>query len=212
MGGRKHISITGQVFGRLTILERVENAENGSVMYNCICSCGIKCIKAYTCIINGLTKSCGCYNVELGKVRFLTHGKSKHPLFRIWAGIKQRCYDKNVKAYRWYGLKGITMCDEWLSSFESFYSWGINAGWKTGLSIERLNNKFSYSPWNCKWIPRQKQNRNKTNSRLLTHNGLTMSMLEWSERLQMPYGTISRRINGFKWSVEKSLTQPIRKW
>jgi len=99
------------------------------------------------------------------------HGLSKHKLHIVWNDIKTRCYNTKTKHYKDYGGRNITMCDEWLNSFLSFYDFCINNGWKEGLEIDRINNDGNYEPNNCQFIThiennaigkRRKQNNNKS--------------------------------------------------
>lgn len=94
-------------------------------------------------------KSCGCLKHEPSN---FTHLKTKHPLYRKWSGMKVRCYSKKDKRYNRYGGRGITICDEWLNDFQSFYDWAISTGWEEGLTIDRINNDGNYEPSNCQWL------------------------------------------------------------
>lgn len=78
--------------------------------------------------------------------------KSKTRLYRIWSGMKQRCYNNKSTGFRWYGEKGIKVCDEWLNSFESFKEWALNNGYEETLTIDRIDPMKDYSPLNCQWL------------------------------------------------------------
>ena len=73
--------------------------------------------------------------------------------------MKQRCTNPNTKDYRYYGAKGIQVCDEW-KEFENFFYWAMANGYKDGLTIERKDNDKNYEPSNCTWIPANRQQRN----------------------------------------------------
>lgn len=83
-----------------------------------------------------------------------------HKLWHIWWGMKTRCYKKTSKMYKDYGARGITICDEWLTSYEAFYEWSINNGYGKGLSIDRIDNNKGYSPDNCRWVDQSIQSYN----------------------------------------------------
>lgn len=89
------------------------------------------------------------------------HGLTKHPLYGVWANMKQRCKDKGHHAYKNYGARGINVCDEWLNSFQAFYDWAMTNGYKKGLSIDRIDNDGDYCPENCRWATVLKQNLNQ---------------------------------------------------
>lgn len=91
---------------------------------------------------------------EIGGIR-------KHGAYNILDAIKQRCYNKNSKAYIYYGAKGISVCDEWLNSYESFCLWADNNGYKDGLTIDRINVNGNYEPNNCRFVTKKEQRENK---------------------------------------------------
>jgi hypothetical protein len=80
--------------------------------------------------------------------------------------IKQRCYDPKIKSYKFYGARGITICDEWLKDTDSFVSWAQSHGWSRDLQIDRIDPKGPYSPGNCRWVTSKENNRNRTNNKL----------------------------------------------
>ncbi len=106
------------------------------------------------------TKCRNCAN----RISSTTHGKSHTDLHGIWTAMKQRCYNKNTTAYKYYGAKGVTICNEWLNDFNSFYTWAISNDYIEGLTIDkdRLSKKLgiipaTYSPKTCEWATRQEQ-------------------------------------------------------
>lgn len=159
--------ITGETFGRLTAVEKL-----GSV-WLCSCLCGNTITVRAGPLRNGNTKSCGCLHKErcdsFGSImlhKHLTHGLSKHPTFRSWGAMKQRCLNKNHHAYSEYGGRGIGVCDRWLD-FSNFVSdMGLRPD---GTSLDRVDNNGGYSPENCIWSNWTKQNRNKRGVKLTEH-------------------------------------------
>lgn len=138
-----------------------------------------------------------------------THGLSKHPIYAVWSGMKARCYDKNCFVYQFYGAKGITICKEWLESFLTFYNWAIANGWEKGLSIERISVYKGYYPENCKWIPRNEQNWNKTDSSYLTIDGKTLCVSQWAKIYGIETNTIYQRIES-GWPLLDAVIRPVR--
>lgn len=124
--------------------------------------------------------------------------------FNSYIAMKRRCYNSHRVQYKYYGAKGIKVCDRWLHSFESFYEdMGDRPLSKT---LDRIDNDGDYTPENCKWSTILEQNRNKR-PKGIDENSLYQKCL----RADLNYGTVSKRIRDYKWSVEKALSTPIRK-
>lgn len=205
----KYKDISGQKFGRLTALHRLHNTK-GKTKWLCVCDCGnIKEIML-THLCSGATKSCGCYNKEQCKTKFTKHGKRYSRLWNIWEHIKQRCYNINNKDFNNYGARGIAVCDEWRDNFQAFYNWTINNGYKDNLTIDRINVNGNYEPNNCRWIPNEKQARNRRNNKNFTYCGEKHCLSEWCEILNLKRSTVSNRINVLGWSIEKALELEVK--
>lgn len=169
--------LIGQRFGRLLVLERVENiiSKNGKVIvqYKCICDCGNETFVRYSSLVNKRTTSCGCLHKEqLGNMR-RKHGFShKERLYSVWLDIKDRCYNKNNNHYESYGGRGIKMCDIWLNDYGEFRSWCIGNGYRqeirksgrNNLTIDRIDVNGDYEPSNCRWITNKENCLNKRNT------------------------------------------------
>ena len=160
MGWKKLNNIKGQKFGRWTVLERAKN-RYGNAYWICRCECGTEKEVSGTYLTNGKTKSCGCLKKELCGNQHRTHGLSKSKLYYVYAGIKDRCFRKKHKDYKYYGGRGIRMSEEWKRSFISFYDWAISNGYKYGLTIDRINNDGNYEPSNCRWATMKEQRANQ---------------------------------------------------
>lgn len=193
--------LIGCKYNKLTISSE-SFIKNGKRHWWCTCECGNKVSVYQNHIKTGHIKSCGC---ERG-----THHKSDTHLSTIWEGMIQRCTNPKNKAYKNYGGRGITVCWEWRIDFMSFYNWANSNGYGDTLSIDRIENDLGYFPENCRWANRFTQNRNSRGNRKITHNGKTKILIEWCEELDLPYKTISARLNQLNWSVEDALTTPIK--
>lgn len=153
--------LRGKRFGRLTVIERTDNDKNGRARWLCECDCGTVSVKTGKLLLNGHCKSCGCGEYENRVKNVTSHRLSHTRLYRIWKGIKQRCYYTKHKDYHYYGGRGIIVCEEWLNNFESFYKWAITHGYKNNLTIDRKDVNGNYEPSNCRWATYSEQRLNQ---------------------------------------------------
>ena len=125
-------------------------------------------------------------------------GNSKSRLYKIWLGIKARCYRKSCKNYESYGGRGIVMYELWKNNYVSFYNWARRNGYNCTLSIERIDVNGNYEPSNCKWIPRSEQSKNTRKTIYLTYKGVTKILADWARELNVKYSLLySRRAAGW---------------
>ncbi|MES1993150.1 MAG: hypothetical protein V4457_05990 [Pseudomonadota bacterium] len=155
------IDLTGQIFGRLTVLRRA--ADRGQVVrWACRCECGKDFSTSGKQLRNGDTRSCGCWHseqaAELCRSRETTHGGSRTRLYRIWAHMKDRCLNAQSDAFEWYGGKGVFVCEAWLD-FPTFRDWAIANGYADGLTVDRMDSDGPYAPDNCEWVTRSENTR-----------------------------------------------------
>lgn len=174
VGASKKIDLIGKKFGRLTVVSEIGygNGYHG-VVWHCKCDCGNEVDVIGYNLREGLSLSCGCYAKEVASIRNKTHGDSKSRLYRIWRGMKTRCYNSSEPGYKYYGARGIYVCDEWNNSYEAFQEWALNNGYDKKLSIDRIDTNGPYSPENCRWATAQQQNNNKRSNVLITYQGET---------------------------------------
>jgi hypothetical protein len=136
-------------------------------------------------------------------------GYSKHLLYNTWRGMIGRCERISDRFYHNYGGRGISVCTEWHDS-STFIQWAKCHGWKEGLQIDRIDNDGNYSPDNCRFVTRKANCRNARHNRLMTFNGVTKTLIEWSEECGIPKGTIRSRLNR-GWTLQQALTLSQRR-
>jgi hypothetical protein len=141
---KKMKDITGSKFGSLLAIRPAYLNANGCVVWEWLCDCGnthqsvassVKSVAKQA--INKQVPSCGCVKKERAVETNTLHGYSRHPLYAVWQSMKQRCYTPAHKSYYLYGAKGVTVCDEWLNSPETFIDWAISEGWVAGMHLDK---------------------------------------------------------------------------
>ena len=199
--------ISGQKFGRVTVISYSHTNEDKKACWNSVCDCGKKFVVSGKNLRNGNTKSCGCYAVEVTIKNSTTHGEcigGKTPEYYIWIAMKDRCLNSNNKSYKRYGGRGITVCDKWKNSYAAFLK---DMGNKPtpNHSIERVDNFKGYSPDNCIWATDKQQMNNTRVNRILTYKGESLTVAQWSDKLGIKQVTLNMRL--FRgWDVKRTLT------
>jgi hypothetical protein len=157
----------------------------------------------------------------------VAHGNQKHGmvgtrLYSVWYGMKQRCINPNNISYKWYGAKGVRVCEDWLE-FIPFMEWALSNGYTEELTLDRIESGKGYEPGNCRWIT-QEQNTSRAASDIkrpyvsernakrkgsgekITFNGKSQSITEWAEEIGISRQSLRNRIKR-GWSLEKALTK-----
>lgn len=155
---------TGDKFGRLEIIKEVDRYLKPSGQpvrqFLCKCECGVEKIIKFDYLRCGSTKSCGCYNIELIKERSIKHGKTGTTEYRSWMHMKERCYNPNTHQFKYWGGRGIKVCDRWLESFQNFIDDMGHKPSKTH-SLDRIDFNGNYEPSNCRWATPNQQSQNR---------------------------------------------------
>lgn len=172
---------TGQRFGRLVAVKLVERDPrwNGH-RWLFRCDCGNEATVSIKLASSGNTSSCGCLFSEMLAARNTTHGlmRSNSGEYRSWKDMRARCNNPNNTDYRDYGGRGIVVCKRW-DDFAAFLS---DMGPRPeGHTLDRINVNDDYHPGNCRWAEAKTQANNKRSNRLLTIDGVTRTLQEWSE-------------------------------
>ena len=202
-GQSNYRDITGKQFGRLKVLYNVGKLGNYRTMFWCCeCSCGNKKVVEGRSLWRGLILSCGCFGKERRLEAITTHGKSKTRIYEVWEAMISRCHNLKNITYKWYGERGIKVCDRWRFSFSSFFEDMGEAPSK--CCLERIDNNKGYSKDNVRWATMSEQNRNKRSNRVESFRGRTMILTDWAKELGVSLNTLSWRMK--KWGKERALT------
>lgn len=210
----KYIDLTGQKFGRLTVIKRDGKNKKRQALWLCQCDCGNLARTTTYLLKSGKTKSCGCLQKEIAsKIGFkilFKEGQMKNKKYqrirKILNSMRSRCYNPKNNRYKNYGGRGINICSEWDNEqgIKNFYKWAINNGYQDNLSIDRIDNNGDYEPNNCRWVTNKEQANNRRTNRLITYNEETHTLAEWSRILNIKYSVLQSRLDNHNWTIEES--------
>lgn len=186
--------LTGQKFGRLTVIKKYGHNKSNAILWLCQCDCGNQVIVIGDHLRTGHTKSCGCYNLDMLRAR-AKHRKVRTRPYKIWADIKTRCTNPKDKNYENYGKRGITMCDEWANDFTKFYEWAMANGYKDNLTIDRIDNNKGYYPDNCRWATYIEQNNNRRDNKKYLYNNQLLTLAQIGRLCNINYATLLHRVH-----------------
>jgi hypothetical protein len=171
--------------------------EDGKQRVRVRCQCGSEFVTRVNSVKTGNTSSCGCKRKRTLTARNRTHGmgsrSSRHPLYRTWANIIQRCTNANNPKFKDYGGRGITVCDRWKNSFANFLA-DVGDRPFDGAEIDRINNDLGYEKSNVRWASRRMQTTNTRRNRIIVFGGSSMSLTEWATELGWSYCGLADRI------------------
>ena len=173
----KDSELIGKKFGRLTIKEMFYKKNRRYC--RCRCDCGKETETSLSNILYRDTKSCGCLQRKNSKEYNTKHGLWGTPLYFVWGSIVKRCVNKKDKSYKYYGGKGVEVCEEWKNSFLSFFKWACENGYKKGLSIDRIDSNGNYEPVNCRFVDMHFQSANKNPNK---NNKSGYTGVAWKEK------------------------------
>jgi hypothetical protein len=155
--------------------------------------------------------------IPKGKHWSTTHGGHKTRLYGVWCGMKNRCYYPGNVAFKWYGGRGVKVCDEWLHDFGKFRDWAESTGYREGLCLDRKNNDLGYSPENCRWVTTFWSTANRRGMRLkaadayvvkdLVRRGVTPLVVAALYGITPAY--VSSIKNGHAWRDIDSVYAPV---
>lgn len=201
--GAKRADLSGQRFSSLVVVCPIEVRKNGHVSFECLCDCGTRVVVTNSNLKSQHTQSCGCLQRELTGRANRKHGMARHPLYRVWRQMNERCHREGAANYKWYGARGIYVCERWRRSFEAFRD---DMGTRPpGHWIEREDNDGPYSPENCSWKRPADQARNTSRNRFVTFQGRTQTVSDWERELNLRSDCLGKRLRSGK-TVEEAMS------
>jgi len=187
----RFIDLTGQRFGRLTVIGLAPTRTGVKTQWLCRCDCGKTNMPQAATLRNGAATSCGCLRAERVRAAHMTHGLHKAPEYMVWYQMHQRCSNHTHAHYRRYGGRGIAVCKEW-QSLEAFIK---SMGSRPSLAheLDRIDNDGNYEPNNCRWATRQQQAGNTSQSIRIEYRGDMVCLSEAARRAGAKYQTVLSR-------------------
>lgn len=201
---KSRVIAPGDRFGRYLVEGVFRKAGSSHLYARVACDCGTTRFIQLKSLKSGHSRSCGC----LHKQSVTKHGLWDHPIYGRWRQMMSRCYNAEDKRYARYGGRGVIVCARWHEP-GAFIS-DMAGTYAPGMTIDRIDNDGPYSPENCRWATRHTQNRNYSRNILLAHDGQTLCLTDWADKLGMNYQTLWNRYRT-GWTAERLLSTPVRK-
>lgn len=188
----------GKRFGKLVVIEKAEKKQH----YVCKCDCGNTSVVFRGNLTRGNSRSCGC-------VRLTANGLSElhRAEYYCWSGIIKRCTNPSDKSFKNYGARGISVCEEWRTSFEQFLT-DMGPRPSPEHSIDRVNNDGNYEPANCRWANTYEQANNTRKNTFFTYDGERLTFSQLADKYHIPRTTLINRVHKLGWSIEDAIDRP----
>lgn len=186
----------GRVFGQLLVVDTL-HVGISAVRLVCVCVCGDETTAAAHQLRSGDKRSCGCLKRSVLGNATRTHGAANsrttgytNRAYGVWQAMRDRCSNVNRKDYKYYGGKGVKVCQRW-SSFALFLA---DMGEPpAGLTLDRIDGSKDYSPDNCRWATRKQQTYNSSAMRWIEHAGERLHLAAWLDRTGVCRDTYYKR-------------------
>ena len=187
-------NLIGFRFGKLLVISKGDITKSGYQRWLCQCDCGNTKAILRSSLISNHTKSCGCNRKSSCKVNFTKHGKHGTPEYISWQKMKNRCLNPNCKEFKYWGGKGVSICERWMNSFDNFLH---DMGYKPTLkhTLDRFPDKNgNYEIGNCRWADKKEQSCNRKDNLWFEYKGNSMMLSDWAILLKVNYNAIYSQV------------------
>lgn len=188
-------NLIGKTIGIYTILcERENRDKDNHKLYHVKCNiCGKEFYKRF----NDIHKTKECHHISVTGEYVDRYVWGNKRLGRIFRQMKTRCYNPSSFDYKWYGAKGIEICEEWMNNSEAFENWSISNGYNDNLTIDRKDESKNYSPDNCRWVTSLNNSKYKSTTRIIEVDGIEHTGREWPNFLNLGTNTINSMLRKY---------------
>ena len=197
----------GETYGIYTLIEFLnEKDKYGHYLYKGKCKiCGYETVRPFSHFSapSAITNNCKHLDRNGNYYNFNKYNWSNERIGSIFNGIKDRCYNKNNKSYKWYGEKGVKVCKEWIDNPKLFENWALSNGYKDDLTIDRIDENKDYCPENCRWVTNINNAKYKSTTSLIEVDGETHTGKDWAKILGFGINLINNYIR--KYGLENTI-------
>ena len=200
-----HIGETHGIFYIYDVLP--DKDRYGHWIYDCVCvRCGYHKYSHYGAIAGEKSQTNICNHKRVAG-NYLTYGYKwdNKRIGHIFRGMTRRCYDSQARSYRWYGAKGVRICDEWISNPKEFELWALSNGYTDEMTIDRIDSNGDYTPTNCRWIDSISNSKYKTSTKLIEVDGMIHTGREWAAECEFGCNTINTMLRRYSENKVKEL-------
>lgn len=204
MENNNHI---GETYGIYTLIEFLnEKDKYGHYLYKGKCKiCGYETVRPFSHFSapSAITNNYKHLDRNGNYYNFNKYNWSNERIGSIFNGIKDRCYNKNNKSYKWYGEKGVKVCKKWIDNPKLFKNWALSNGYKDNLTIDRIDENKDYYPENCRWVTNINNAKYKSTTSLIEVDGETHTGKDWAKILGFGINLINNYIR--KYGLENTI-------
>lgn len=197
------LDLKGQRFDRLTVLLRIANKPGRHARWKCRCDCGNEKEIDSAALRFGRTRSCGCLQKQIVRKTMTTHGQWRSRTYSSWDAMVQRCTNENYPGWKYYGGRGIKVCDRWRNSFENFVA---DMGKRPeDTTLDRYPDRDgNYELSNCRWATDEEQHNNTRGNTFVDYQGETLTLTQLGRKVGMWPQTIGYRLR-HGWSIDEAV-------